>query len=190
MEADWEVEIGGDAPVIDACWKDLVDLRRTPELAAELPEARQFPALAGLLVQLNSESSPFRTSKCDVWSPEGFDPDELDAQREDEKCAFACYIDLLPRRDLRWSSPEEAVAASRVICERLHNEPLRCCRADLVIRQAHIAPDREDLGITAYLMACGSTLAAAQAMLESALGAFVSSVVDAGYAGGRASKLQ
>jgi len=190
MEADWEVEIGGDAPVIDASWDGLLDLRRDPELAAQLPEARQFPALAGVLVQLNSESSPFWTSKCDVWSPEAFDRDELDAQSEEETCAFACFIDLLPRSSLRWSSPEEAVTASRAICERFHNQPLRCCRADLVIRQAHIAPDRHDLGMTAYFTACGATLAAAQATLESALHAFVSSVLHAGNSVGPGAKLQ
>ena len=35
MEADWEFEVGGDAPVIDACWPGFVDLRRIPGAARE-----------------------------------------------------------------------------------------------------------------------------------------------------------
>ena len=30
MEADWELEIGGDAPVIEAHWTGFVDLRADP----------------------------------------------------------------------------------------------------------------------------------------------------------------
>jgi hypothetical protein len=30
MEADWEFEVGGDAPVIDALWPGFVDLRLSP----------------------------------------------------------------------------------------------------------------------------------------------------------------
>ena len=39
MEADWEFEVGGDAPVIEACWEGFIDLRKTPERARQLPEA-------------------------------------------------------------------------------------------------------------------------------------------------------
>ncbi len=31
MEADWEFEVGGDAPVIEAHWPGFVDLRQNPE---------------------------------------------------------------------------------------------------------------------------------------------------------------
>ena len=105
MEADWEVEMGGDAPVIEACWDGLVDLRRWPERAPLLPEAQQLPALADALMQLNSASSPVWTAKCDVWRPPNFDIDELDAQPEQGGCGMACYVDLLPRRDMQWPGP-------------------------------------------------------------------------------------
>ena len=49
MEADWEVEVGGGAPVIDALWAGFVDLRRQPERIEEIAEAGKFPALAPLL---------------------------------------------------------------------------------------------------------------------------------------------
>ena len=190
MEADWEVEIGGEAPLIHACWDGLVDLRRAPEFAAQLPESRQFPALAQALVQLNSEASHLWTSKCDVWIPEAFDADELDAQRREGNCALSCYIDVLPRRQRNWLSPGDAIADCRAICSRLRNVPLRCCRADLIVRQAHIAPGRHGLGITAYLTACGSTPDSARETLESALGALASAILPVPGPATPASKLQ
>ena len=190
MEADWEVEIGRDAPLIDAAWEGLIDLRRAPELSRQLPESSQLPALASVLVQLNSELSPVWTSKCDVWRPEVFDANELDARPEEGNCALACYIDLVPRGDRLWPSLDYAIAQCKAICGRLHNIALRCCRADLVIRQAHIAPGRQDLGITAYLTACGPTLDSARATLESTLGALGQSVLSPEHPARAASRLQ
>jgi len=190
MEVDWEVEIGGDAPLIDASWDGLVDLHSAPEFAAQLPESRQFPALAHALVQLNSEVSPVWTSKCDAWIPEVFDADELDAQRGEGNCALSCYIDLLPRSQRTWSSTDHAVAKCRAICGRLRAVPLRCCRADLILRQAYIAPDRNGFGVTAYLTACGSTPDLARATLESALGALVSAILPVPGPATATSKLQ
>ena len=176
MEADWEVQIGGDAPVIDACWDGLVDLRRSPGLAMKLPESTQLEGLAEALVQLNSAGSPVWTSKCDVWRPDEFAPDEMDAQEEENR-AMACYVDLLPRTDEQWPTQEQVVTACQSVCLRLRNVPLRCCRADLIVRRAWTAPNRKSVGITAYLTACGSSLDGAIAVLASALKVFVEVVV-------------
>ena len=189
MEADWEVEIGGDAPVIDAFWDGFVDLRHAPERATELLEARDCPALGYALMHLNAASSTVWTSKCDVWPPDNFDPDELDAPADAGKCAIACYIDLLPRSDEQWPSPSQAVAACQVLCSDLRNLRLSGCRADLIVRRAFLAPGRPDLGVTAYLTACGSTQAEARATLASALGLFVDAVLKQGSTSA-ASKLQ
>jgi len=190
MEADWEVEIGGQAPILDACWEGFADLRRFPDGVALLPEVREFPALGHALAQLNSASSPAWSAKCDVWRPPDVDVDELDAQGGEGNCAMACYIDLLPRADQRWASPEEAVAICQAIVRRLRAMPLRCCRVDLIVRRAYVAADREDLGITAYLTACGSACQEARDTLSSALAAFVQSVLHPDQPGNPASKLQ
>jgi hypothetical protein len=190
MEADWEVEIGGQAAIIDACWEGFADLRRSPDNVALLPEVREFPALGDALAQLNSDSSPFWTAKCDVWRPNDLDVDEHNAQAGEGNCAIACYIDLLPRADQPWPSPEKAVDNCQAIVARVRTMPLRCCRADLIVRRAYVTPDREDLGITAYLSACGSTCNEARATLSSALHAFVQSVVHADHFAKPASKLQ
>src|SRR5271165_2871341 len=121
MEADWEVEIGGDTRVIEAAWTGFVDLRESPNEALHLPEAQQLVGLAEALKNLNAPGSAVWTSKCDVWqvTPGDFDPDELDADASSAVCAMACYIDLLPRSDRQWSLPVQAVASCKWLCSRL-----------------------------------------------------------------------
>jgi hypothetical protein len=177
MEADWEIEIGADAPVIEAHWPGLVDLRLDPDRASQLPEAHQLPGLAYALVRLNAPASPVWTSKCDVFRPDHFDPDELDAPPDSARRSLACYIDFIPRDEERWSSVDAAASACRHICDRLHAMAIRSCRADLVIRRALLAGEIANLGVTAYLTATGrddlaaaNTLAAALAVFADAAG--------------------
>jgi hypothetical protein len=175
MQADWEFEVGGDAPVIDAHWDGFFDLRATPERVCDLPETAKLPGLAAALLKLNSRSSKVWTSKCDFWAnlePEEFDADELDAPGGEAAHAAACYVDLLPEDNVAWSVPHLAEAACKQVCGLLGSVPLRCCRADLIVRRAAIAPGRLGLGVTAYLTACGVTPAEAARTLEKALDAF------------------
>lgn len=190
MEADWEVEIGGDAPVIDGCWDGLVDLRRAPERAAKLVESQQLSGLAEALAKLNSAVSPVWTSKCDVWRPKQFAPDEMDATEEEGKWAIACYIDLLPRTEQQWRSPEAAVDACQSFCFHLHQASLRCCRADFIVRGAWIGSQQQRVGITTYLTACGPSLDRASTVATMALRALVDAVVKEERSGSGASKLQ
>jgi hypothetical protein len=179
MQADWEFEADSDAPVIDACWAALVDLRGAPDRAMDLKEAREFPALGAALAQLNAPASPVWTSKCDYFTklePSEFDLDELDAVDGNAAHGAGCYIDLLQRAATQWPEPNAAAETCRGLCGLLREVPLRSCRVDLVIRSAVIAPDRMDLGITAYLSACGATPAAATATLAEALTAFAGAV--------------
>jgi hypothetical protein len=175
MEADWEFEVGGDAPVIDALWSGFVDLRHTPKLAWKLAEAAELPALAATLERLNSQASPFRTSKCDYWpelQPGEFDSDELDAPPGSSAHGAGCYIDLLAKEDRDRSLPHLAEAVCKRICGVLGLVPMRRCRVDLVIRRAIIAPEMTDLGISAYITACGPNAGEAKRTLESALDLF------------------
>ena len=225
MEGDWEVEIGGGAPIIDACWPGLIHLQTAPERAAELSEAANLPGLAEALARLNGSHSPIWTSKCDVWpilDATDIDADELDAPQEEATFAWACYIDLLPHNgchdpgalkgrnsgnasDSKGQNPSDAgslkgrgfspaettisddgalapegipTEAARLIdaaaqwCQQLRAVPLTHCRADLIMRQAVIAPDQIDHGITAYLTACGRTSEEANAALARTLQAF------------------
>jgi hypothetical protein len=168
MEADWEIEIGPGAPVIDACWPDFVDLRESPDRVSEIAEAAQVPALANTLIQLNRDPSTWWTSKCDLWIPEEFDPDEMNASSEDAPSAIACYIDLLPRETQIFPSIESAEAHARSIVARLKPCTAACCRIDLIVRSAAL-PQTTGFGITAYITGCGATSDAAETTLAAAL---------------------
>jgi hypothetical protein len=176
MEADWEFEIGGDAPVIEPRWQGFVDLRADPTRASDLAEALQLPALADALVRLNATGSPVWTCKTDVFMPDQIDPDELDAAGAEAAYAIACYVDLLTRGDRQWD-PIKAEVACRKLCARLRDIPLRRCRVDMIIRRARIRPDENDLGVTAYLTACGETESDAKSRLAECLSLFSQAIV-------------
>ncbi len=193
MEADWEVELGGDAHVIDAQWPGLVDLRLTPERARYLTETAELPALANALASLNTPPSPVWTSKCDVWQPDTIDPYEVDLPGDENNAAIACYIDLLPGTERLWPTPESAVEWCKQVCDRLGEHPLRACRSDLIVRRAFLSAEsasRSDFGVTVYTVGCGSGQVEAAATLSSALGILVDSIFEIGHPTVGASKLQ
>ena len=163
------------APVIEAHWPGFVDLRQAPARAWDLPETVQFPALGEALAKLNSADSPVWTSKCDLWDhlqQDEFDADELDAPPGHATHAMGCYVDLLPRSDQQWSTPAMAAADCKRICKLLRPIPLRCCRADLILRRSFITPNLPALGITVYLTSCGESPAEAALAFQHALTAF------------------
>jgi hypothetical protein len=175
MEADWEFEVGGEGPVIEALWPGFVDLRLNPELADELTEAANFPPLPEALVRLNAEASPVWTSKCGVWvlsDPNRFDPDELDAPTGSTAYTEGIYIDLLPKKVEQWPSPEMVADSCKAWCKLFRAVSQRCCRVDLIIRRAFIHSGQFDLGVTAYLTGCGKSATEANVALQQAMGPF------------------
>lgn len=170
MEADWEIEVGGDAPVIDADWPGFVDLRSSPARVNEIAEARLQPGLTEALMRLNAGDSPVWTCKCDVFEPDRIDADEMDASREEAARAVACYVDLL-MGGVHWKSLGGAEDACKVWSVRLREIALSRCRVDLVIRMAVFAGGN-GLGVTAYLSACGRNQTDAESRLGECLVAF------------------
>jgi hypothetical protein len=175
MEADWEVEVGGGAPVIEALWPGFVDLRRSPERIGEIQEAAGFPALAGLLLALNRTGSPVWTAKCDLWKPEAN--------------KLACYVDLLPVADAVFAQWKQAEAFCRELAARLAPISMPECRVDLVVRQA-IAGEAEGFGVTATLSATGGDRSGTAETLAALLVAFAGAIPPAAVPGTTASKLQ
>ena len=181
--------------MIDADWAGMLDLRRSAEKARSLPEVDQLSGLAEALMQLNAKSSPVWTSKCDVWiNQEAFDADELDAP---EGCAhaMACYIDLLPGGDSRWSEAAHAGEWCGLVCRELRGMTQRSCRLDLVVRSAMLSaneaePGARDYGVTAYIVAAGRDEAAARKTLSAAVAVFADSVAPAGAPANAVAKLQ
>lgn len=172
MEADWELEIGPGAPLIDAAWTGLVDLRSEPGRVNEIGETARLPGLAQALLRMNSSDSPVWTTKCDVWQPDSVDPDEMEASRAEGVLALACYIDMLPRFCADWASPARVENFCRRLVGMLRSVQAFCCRADLVVRQTVLRGERPTLGITAYLAGCGTSNDDAVKALTNALSAF------------------
>jgi hypothetical protein len=189
MEADWEFEVGPDAaglaaPVIEAHWPGLVNLRRHPERIGEIQEAVAFPPLAALLEALNGAQSPLWTSKCDLWEPEAEDlaaPAPADPAAASNgmasRAALACYVDLLPLAGEIFAKISPVEAFCREWVARLAPVPLLDCRVDLVIRLA-IADEAEGFGVTAYVSAEGKDRSAAAQALAAALAAFGNAIPD------------
>ena len=178
MEADWEVEIGPGAAVIDAAWSGSIDLVREPSRIVEIVEAKSFPPLADALTVLNAQLEettvpPIRTLKCDLWYAHDLDPDEMDAVVCE--AGLACYIDVLPRPPEQFFSLADAEKWVRRVVPFMRDVPCPSSRVDLVLRQAansHAA----GYGITAYLSGCGATLEHARESLGNALQVFATTV--------------
>lgn len=176
MEADWEFEIGGGAPMIEAQWGGFIDLAAHPERVSEISECNDMAGLSDALLKLNAATSSVWTSKTDVFVPERVDPDEMNAYDSETSAAIACYLDLLPRKAEPWSDAKRAEAFCRGLCGRLAVEPLRCCRVDVVVRSAMVE-DAVELGATVYATACGATLAEAKQRLAQCLAVLAAAVV-------------
>ena len=176
MEADWEVEVGGGAPVIDALWAGFVDLRQQPERIEEIAEAARFPALGGLLERLNSPGSPVWTAKCDLWEPvEPGEAANLTVAEDDLPAALAIYVDLLPSAGAVFLHWQDAEAFCRRWVSQLAHIKMSACTVELVVRQAQ-AGVSQGFGVTAYLSAEGHDRFGAAETLSRALGAFADAI--------------
>jgi hypothetical protein len=171
MQADWEVEIGGGAAVIDALWQGFVDLRQFPERIDEIAETVGFPALGRLLLTLNRAESLIWTAKCDAW-------------KLDSEAGLACYVDMLPVDGLVFAAWQQAESFCRQCVANLANSAPDECHVELIVRQA-IAGQAEGFGITAYL-----TLADGAGDWAEAMDAFAGSIPVAVAPTNEGSKLQ
>jgi hypothetical protein len=183
MEADWEIEVGGGAPVIEAHWSGFVDLRAQPGRIVEISEVAKCAPLAELLLALNGTVSGLWTAKCDLWEPdapvvagETSLPDaELRCGAFGSPHALACYVDLLPLNGRVFPLWTEAESFCRAWVDRLAEVSIPEARLDLVVRQA-IAGTSEGFGVTAYFHAEAGSGAAAISSLAAAFSAFAASI--------------
>jgi hypothetical protein len=138
--------------------------------------------MATALLRLNSADSSLRTTKCDVWPVDDstqLDPYEMNADPGQTACGLACYFDVLPGKNELYLSLEEAEVWTRSAVAQLHQAEARCCRVDLVIRQA-ITPAQQGFGVTTYISACGVDIPAATEALGDALSIVASRFVGQG----------
>ena len=167
MEADYSIELGPAAPALEIPWNDpdehlhYFDLRRQPDLIADIPEAQQFPALRRFLTEANSPLSAWQTAKCDVWT------DETEAAENLYDAGFeqSCYVDLVLAEQvapLRECLEVHQLAAKEMAHVLGENEVLEAF-AEIMVRRCyfHCSADADEsvagYCLTLFLTGYGAT---------------------------------
>jgi hypothetical protein len=148
MDADFSVELGREDPVLDFPWTDpdgkfvYSDLKRHPELLAQLPEATEFAELGQFLRVVNSAVSMVESAKCDAWTSEELGPEE---EIFGASVKFVSYVDLVfSRVEDRESFPFHELFAKKLV-ELLRRAPETPSVAELYVRRCYF---RQEGGIT------------------------------------------
>ena len=168
MDADFSIELGRDDAVLDFPWKDpagnlaYFDLKRQPELIAQVEEAKKLLELGEFLRTVNSAHSLVESAKCDAWSTTDLSAEE-DVFHASHK--FASYVDLVfSSIDERWSFPRHEQFAKRLVA-LLRRAPEMSAAAEVCVRRCFFGEDgeaREGFYLTVYVNGYGDDEAAAQ----------------------------
>jgi len=167
MDADFSIELGREDPVLDFPWKDpsgklaYVDLKRHPELIAEVEEAVRFSELADFLRTVNSARSRLETAKCDAWAATDLSAEE-EIYGASHKCAS--YVDaVFCGTDARLSSLRQSLSDheqfARQLVELLQRAPDMLAAAEVFVRQCYFDGDcgiREGFYFTLYVSGYGN----------------------------------
>ena len=139
MQADFSVELGGDASALEIPWRSddpyvrYFDLKIHPELVLQIPEAIAYPELATFLSRINAPGFPLATAKCDAWSSSEVAPEEeIFGDRK-----FISYIDLVFVDQEDRCSFEKHEAFARELCRLLSHAPEMAAIVELVIRHCY-----------------------------------------------------
>jgi hypothetical protein len=139
MQADFSVELGGDAPALEIPWRSddpgvrYYDLKTHPELVLQIPEASHYPELASFLSRINAAGFPLATAKCDVWSSSKVVPEEeIFGDRK-----FVSYVDLIFVDASDRYSLEKHEAFVKELCRLLGHAPEIAATVELVVRHCY-----------------------------------------------------
>jgi hypothetical protein len=153
MQADFSVELGGDAPALEIPWNSndpnvrYYDVKNHPELVQQIPEAVAYPELGSFLSRISAPGFPLASAKCDVWlSREVAPEEEVFGDRK-----FVSYIDLVFVDEADRCSLEKHEAFAKELCRLLGHAPEIAATVELVIRHcyyhhANIARPRDMVG--------------------------------------------
>jgi hypothetical protein len=139
MQADFAVEIGGDAPALELPWASddgalrFLDLHARPELLLEIEEARRFRELGEFLATVNTPGSALATAKCDVWATHELTEEEATFGAS---LKLASYVDLVFTHAARASFAHHEEFA-RALCGLLAKAPEIPSAAEFVIRRCY-----------------------------------------------------
>lgn len=161
MQADFAVELGADDETLEFPWADesgnfhYYDLKRHPDLLANVEEAQREPALRDFLSTINSAGSVLETAKCDVWASTEINPEE---EIFGGAHKFGSYVDLLfAGEQARLDLPRHEAWAQRLTI-LLKKVPEIPASAEFLIRRCYYHQGQElrtGFYITLYLFGYG-----------------------------------
>lgn len=142
MQADFSVELGGDAPALEIPWRSddpcvrYYDLKKDPELVQKIPEAVAYPELGAFLSRINAAEFPLATAKCDAWLSSEIAPEEeIFGDRK-----FVSYVDLVFVDESERCSFAKHQAFAKELCRLLGQAPEIAATVELVIRHCYYHP--------------------------------------------------
>src|SRR6202012_4259957 len=111
-----------------------IDLKKSPALITQVPEALQYPELRQFLLRINSPEFPLQTAKCDAWPSQ-----EITVEEEIFNAAhkFVSYVDLVFADDARRLALDRHEQLAAELCRMLQGTPEMKASAEFVIRHCH-----------------------------------------------------
>jgi hypothetical protein len=168
MQADYSVELGREDPALELPWSSddpgtrYYDLKRHPELVAQIPEARDSPELVAFLTRINAAGFPLQTAKCDAWFSRELSPEE---EIFGASGKFVSYVDLVFTDDeagrARRLNFEATEVLTKNLCALLERAPEITASVELVVRRCYFhhenPADKSEDGfcITTYVSGFG-----------------------------------
>jgi hypothetical protein len=140
MQAEYEVELGPDAPALEVPWRSpdgavrYFDLRARPELLLEISEAASNPELARFLSAINSVRSHFQSAKCGSWLSNEIT--EAEAIFE-AKWKFASYVDLISANAAAQSDFAVHRTTASKLAQLLGKAPEVSAAAEFIVRRCY-----------------------------------------------------
>jgi hypothetical protein len=173
MLAEWSVECAAEDPVLVVPWKNadgktgFVDLRANPYDFDAVPEAEQHPPLMQALRALNATRSPVFTAKCDAWTMDADEIEQLQMNLDaiptldfsTPHSGFASYIDMVWRDHSLFGSfhlQEQVLRRLTRLAEPLNRPDTML---DCVMRPALVELEgpQEGFAVSLYVKALGPT---------------------------------
>lgn len=139
MEACYSVELGAEDATLDLPWSDpeghakFFDTAADPALIVGIPEAHGRPELLEFLMRANGERSGFTSAKCDVWSTEELEYEDVIFNATTK---FGGYIDLVFTDDRRYSF-ETHESFAREFAKRVRMSDDIPATTELIVRRLH-----------------------------------------------------
>lgn len=161
MQADFAVELGADDETLEMPWAAeggsprYSDLKRNPELLADIEEAARVPELGEFLSKVNSPRSPLETAKCDAWLSTEINPEEEIFEATHK---FGSYVDLLFSDKAKRFLFSEHERMAKSLVQLLQRAPEIPSAAELLIRCCYYEDEkgiRDGFYITFYLFGYG-----------------------------------